>query len=52
MENREFSIETPIGSVKSDSGNHFTDVFTVIAVIGILYIGKVIISYATERFMR
>ena len=26
-------IETPIGSIESDSGNHFIDVITVIGVI-------------------
>ena len=26
MEDREFSIETPIGSIKSDSGNHLVDI--------------------------
>tara|TARA_R100001594_G_scaffold149672_1_gene208188 strand:+ start:1035 stop:1232 length:198 start_codon:yes stop_codon:yes gene_type:complete len=40
QEDREFIIETPIGSVKSDSGNHFVDVISVVGVIAILYIGK------------
>ncbi len=30
-------IETPIGSIESDSGNHFIDVITVIGVI-VLYL--------------
>lgn len=42
---REFSIETPVGSISSDSGNHFTDVATVLGVIVILYLGKKIIGY-------
>ena len=33
QEDREFIIETPIGSVKSDSGNHFVDVFSVVMVV-------------------
>ena len=48
-EDREFSIETPIGSVKSDSGNHFVDVMSVILVICALYIGKVIMKKIIRR---
>ena len=29
----QFKIETPIGSVESDSGNHFVDVFSVVMVV-------------------
>lgn len=36
-EEREFSV----GPIKSDSGNHFVDVMTVILVICFMYIGKV-----------
>ena len=43
-DDREFSIETPVGTIKSDSGNHFVDVMSVIVVISILFIGKVIIK--------
>ena len=43
-DDREFSIETPVGTIKSDSGNHFVDVMSVILVISILFIGKVIIK--------
>ena len=45
VEDRQFSIETPVGSISSDSGNHFTDVATVLGVIVILYLGKKIIGY-------
>ena len=45
MEDRQFSIETPVGSISSDSGNHFTDVATVLGVIVVLYLGKKLISY-------
>ena len=30
---RQFKIETPIGSVESDSGNHMIDVFSVIIIL-------------------
>lgn len=46
---REFSIETPVGSISSDSGNHFIDIISVIGVIGILYIGKIIIKEVIKR---
>jgi hypothetical protein len=34
----QFKIETPIGSVESDSGNHIIDVATVLIVVGIFFI--------------
>ena len=35
-----FKVETPIGTLESDSGSHIVDVISVVGVIGILYIGK------------
>ena len=49
MEDRQLSIETPIGSISSDSGDHFTDVATVLGVIVILYLGKKLASYLVRR---
>ena len=46
---REFVIESPIGSIKSDSGNHFLDIASVVGVIAILYIGKIIIKKVIDR---
>lgn len=37
-------IETPIGSIESDSGNHYTDVVTVVGVIVFLMLLKKIFS--------
>ena len=37
-------IETPLGSIKSDSGNHLVDIFIIIGVILVLYIGKKLID--------
>ena len=30
-------IETPIGSIESDSGNHFVDIATVLLIIVVIY---------------
>ena len=40
----QFKIETPIGSVESDSGNHTIDVLSVISIIAIMYV--------LQKFMR
>ena len=45
----EFVIESPIGSIKSDSGNHVVDVISVVGVIAILFIGKIIIKKVIDR---
>ena len=37
---KRFKIETPVGSLESDSGNHIIDVMSVVIVIAVLYIGK------------
>ena len=41
---KKVTIETPIGSIESDSGNHFIDVLTILTVIGVLVIVKKVIS--------
>jgi hypothetical protein len=46
---REFVIESPVGSIKSDSGNHAIDVISVVGVIAILFIGKIMIKKAIDR---
>ncbi len=37
-------IETPIGSIESDSGSHTIDVLSVILIIGLVLIGKKVIG--------
>ena len=37
-------IDTPIGSIESDSGNHFIDIISVVGVIAFIYIGKKLIG--------
>tara|TARA_R100000234_G_scaffold63635_1_gene38685 strand:+ start:439 stop:630 length:192 start_codon:yes stop_codon:yes gene_type:complete len=49
IEDREFSIDTPIGSIKSDSGNHYQDVFSVVGVIIVLYLGKILIKEIIKK---
>ena len=44
MEDREFTIETPVGSITSDSGNHIVDIVSVLGAIIILYIVKKVIN--------
>ena len=44
MNDREFIIETPVGTIKSDSGNHFVDIVSVVGVIIVLYVGKKIMG--------
>ena len=40
IEEREITITTPIGSITSDSGNHFVDVATIFTIIIIILIFK------------
>jgi hypothetical protein len=37
---KRMKIETPIGSIESDSGSHTIDFFSVILIIGLIFIGK------------
>ena len=41
---KRFKIETPVGSLESDSGNHIIDVASVVIVVLILYLGKTFIK--------
>ena len=44
LQSKKMSIETPIGKLESDSGNHFIDIISVVGVIAILYIGKKLVD--------
>ena len=37
---KKFKIETPMGALESDSGNHLVDVASVLIVVLVLYLGK------------
>ena len=43
----QFKIETPIGSVESDSGNQMVDVGTVFAVVVLIFIARKLIRKVT-----
>jgi len=37
---KQFKIQTPIGSVESDSGNHFVDIASVVFIIVCVLVAK------------
>ena len=41
---KKMSIDTPMGKLESDSGNHLVDVASIVLVIGVIYIGKKLID--------
>ena len=41
---KSIKIETPLGSIESDSGSHIVDAVTVVCVIAVLYMGKKMID--------
>ena len=43
-EPKKFKVETPLGSLESDSGNHALDVFSILAVVLFLYFGNKLIG--------
>ena len=50
LQSKKMSIETPIGKIESDSGNHLFDIFSIILVIGVMYIGKKFIDNVADNF--
>ena len=40
MNDREFRIETPVGTVVSDSGDHFVDIISVVGVVLLIFVLK------------
>ena len=45
-----FKIQTPVGSVESDSGNHIVDVASVVIVIIGCYVGLKLFRKWIKRF--
>ena len=41
-------VDTPLGSIESDSVNHWIDILTIVGVILVLYVGKKLI----DKFFR
>ena len=50
LQSKKMSIDTPIGKIESDSGNHLYDVFSIIFVIAVLYVGKKYLDQIIEKF--
>ena len=50
LQSKKMSLETPLGTIESDSGNHYIDVASVIFVIAVLYIGKKLIDKKIKDF--
>tara|TARA_R100000808_G_C2148227_1_gene156349 strand:+ start:1537 stop:1716 length:180 start_codon:yes stop_codon:yes gene_type:complete len=44
LQSKKMSLETPIGTIESDSGNHYIDVLSIIVVIALLYVGKKLVD--------
>ena len=44
LTSKKMSLETPIGTIESDSGNHYLDVLSIIVVIAVLYVGKKLVD--------
>ena len=43
-EPKKFKMESPIGTIASECGNHFIDIISVVGVIAFVYIGKKLIG--------
>ena len=41
---KRIKVQTPLGSIESDSGNHGLDILTIVGVIVVLYIGKKLVD--------
>ena len=52
IDERQFSIATPIGSVTSDSGNHLGDVLSVMIFISFVFIGNVVVKHIKKKFKK
>tara|TARA_R100001082_G_C4356422_1_gene157112 strand:- start:1059 stop:1256 length:198 start_codon:yes stop_codon:yes gene_type:complete len=51
LQSKKMSLEIPVvGKIESDSGNHLYDVFSVIFVIAVLYVGKKYLDQMIEKF--
>ena len=50
LQSKKMSIETPMGTIESDSGNHYLDILSIIFVIAVLYVGKKYIDQMIEKF--
>ena len=49
---KRIKVETPLGSIESDSGNHGLDILTIVGVIAVLYVGKKLVDKLVDKFFR
>ena len=45
LQSKKMSIETPLGTIESDSGNHYVDLASIIIIIIVFFIGR---KYASK----
>ena len=50
LQSKKMSIDTPIGKIESDSGNHYIDILSIIFIIAVLYVGKKYLDQIIEKF--
>ena len=44
LQSKKMSVETPMGKIESDSGNHYLDILSIVVVILLVYVGKKLID--------
>ena len=47
-----FRVETPVGNIESDSGNHFLDIVSVVGVLGVLYLAKLCLTHYMKMILK
>ena len=50
MSLKKLKVQTPLGTIESDSGNHAFDVLTIVGVIFIVYIGKKFVDNFFQKY--
>jgi hypothetical protein len=45
---QKLKVQTPLGSIESDSGSHLIDVLTIVSVVLVIYVGKKLV----DKFFR
>ena len=46
---KKIRIETPVGTIESDSGNHIVDALTIAILLLVLYLGKKLVDKYFRR---
>ena len=45
---KKLKVQTPLGSIESDSGSHLIDVLTIVGIVLVMYVGKKLV----DKFFR